>query len=61
MVSEAKATLKGAVLLSALSDGVQTAITTTFVYCPDADNIDIEVYKYPAGGSPGRDPCVALP
>lgn len=51
-VSGTTATLEGTVALSGSSDCVQTAITTTLVYCPDAGNVDVEVYRYPAGGSP---------
>lgn len=51
-VSGTTATLQGTVSLSGSSDCVQTSITTALVYCPDAGNVDVEVYKYPAGGSP---------
>lgn len=51
-VSGTTATLEGTVSLSGSSDCVQTSITTALVYCPDAGNVDVEVYEYPAGGSP---------
>jgi hypothetical protein len=44
--------LKGTVALTGSSDCVQTWITKTIVYCPDAANDNATVYKYPAGGSP---------
>lgn len=50
-VSGTTATLKGTVSLSGSSDCAQTWIAKTIVFCPDAGKIDVEVYKYPAGGS----------
>ncbi|MGC1760055.1 MAG: hypothetical protein WA742_11920, partial [Candidatus Cybelea sp.] len=49
-VSGTMATLKGTVSLSGSSDCDQTWIAKPLVFCPDAGNIDVEVYKYPAGG-----------
>jgi hypothetical protein len=51
-VSGTMATLKGTVSLSGSSDCDQTWIAKTLVFCPDAGNVDAEVYKYPAGGYP---------
>jgi hypothetical protein len=45
-------TLKRTVSLSGSSDCDQTWIGNRVVFCPDAGNGDVEVYKYPAGGSP---------
>jgi hypothetical protein len=45
-------TLKRTVSLSGSSDCVQTWIGKGDVFCPDAGNETVEVYKYPAGGSP---------
>jgi hypothetical protein len=45
-------TLKRTVSLSGSSDCDQTWIGNGVAFCPDAGNGDIEVYKYPAGGSP---------
>jgi len=45
-------TLKRTVKLSGSSDCVQTWIGKGDVFCPDAGNEALEVYKYPAGGSP---------
>jgi len=45
-------TLKRTVSLSGSSDCVQTWIGKGDVFCPDAGNDTVEVYKYPAGGSP---------
>jgi hypothetical protein len=45
-------TLKRTVKLSGSSDCVQTWIGKGDVFCPDGDNGAVEVYKYPAGGSP---------
>lgn len=45
-------TLKRTVSLSGSSDCVQTWIGKGDVFCPDAGNENVEVYKYPAGGSP---------
>lgn len=48
-----QATLKGTVSLTGSSDCAQTWIGSHgLVFCPDGGNIDGEVYKYPAGGSP---------
>jgi hypothetical protein len=44
--------LKRTVSLSGSSDCDQTWIANGIVFCPDAGNVDGEVYKYPAGGSP---------
>jgi hypothetical protein len=44
--------LKRTVSLSGSSDCVQTWIGNGDVFCPDAGNEAVEVYKYPAGGSP---------
>jgi hypothetical protein len=44
-------TLKRTVKLMNSSDCVQTWIVNTIVFCPDAGNNDVEVYKYPGGGS----------
>ena len=38
--------------LAGSSDCVQTWIGKGDVFCPDAGNDAVEVYKYPAGGSP---------
>jgi hypothetical protein len=51
-VSGTMATLNGTVSLSGSSDCDQTWIAKTIVFCPDAGNIDVEVYAYPAGGYP---------
>jgi hypothetical protein len=51
-VSGTMATLKGTVSLRGSSDCDQTWIAKTLVFCPDAGNIDVEVYKYPTGGYP---------
>jgi hypothetical protein len=51
-VSGTTATLEGTVSLNGSSDCVQTWIAKSVVFCPDAGNEDVEVYKYPAGGSP---------
>lgn len=51
-VSGTTATLKGTVLLSGSSDCDQTWIAKSIVFCPDAGNVDVEVYSYPAGGYP---------
>ncbi|MFY9739040.1 MAG: hypothetical protein WAK11_08285 [Candidatus Cybelea sp.] len=45
-------TLKRTVKLSGSGDCVQTWIGEDDVFCPDAGNETLEVYKYPAGGSP---------
>jgi hypothetical protein len=45
-------TLKRTVSLSGSSDCDQTWIGNGVAFCPDAGNGDVEVYKYPAGGSP---------
>ena len=45
-------TLKRTVSLSGSSDCVQTWIGKGDVFCPDAGNETVNVYKYPAGGSP---------
>jgi hypothetical protein len=45
-------TLKRTVSLTGSSDCDQTWIGIGVVFCPDAGNLDGEVYKYPAGGSP---------
>jgi len=45
-------TLERTVSLSGSSDCVQTWIAEGFLFCPDAGNDDVEVYDYPAGGSP---------
>jgi hypothetical protein len=45
-------TLKRTVSLSGSSDCVQTWIGTGDVFCPDAGNETVDVYEYPAGGSP---------
>ncbi|MGA7356263.1 MAG: hypothetical protein WA431_03770 [Candidatus Cybelea sp.] len=45
-------TLKRTVSLTGSSDCDQTWIGNRVVFCPDAGNLDVEVYKYPAGGSP---------
>ena len=50
-VSGAKAKLKNTVLLRGSADCAQTWIAQPFVYCANAGNGDVEVYKYPAGGS----------
>lgn len=50
-VSGTTATEKGSVSLSGSSDCDQTWIAKGYVICPDAGNIDGEIYKYPAGGS----------
>jgi hypothetical protein len=50
--SGATCTLKRTVLLSGALDCAQTWIAKSIVFCPDAGNDDVEVYKYPAGGSP---------
>jgi hypothetical protein len=47
-----KATLKGTVKLSGVSDCAQTWIATGVIFCADAGNDDSSVYAYPAGGSP---------
>jgi hypothetical protein len=44
-------TLKQTVSLSGSSDCDQTWIAKSYVICPDAGNLDGEIYKYPAGGS----------
>jgi hypothetical protein len=44
--------LKRTVSLSGSGDCVQTWIGKGDVFCPDAGNEGVEVYKYPAGGSP---------
>lgn len=49
--SGARCTLKRTVSLSASSDCVQTWIGKGDIFCPDAGNEAVEVYKYPAGGS----------
>jgi hypothetical protein len=51
-VSGTTATLQGSVSLSGASDCAQTWIATGVVYCADAGNDDVEVFKYPAGGAP---------
>jgi hypothetical protein len=43
--------LEGTVSLSGAGDCVDTWIAKSIVYCPDAENEDATVYKYPAGGS----------
>jgi hypothetical protein len=45
-------TLERTVLLTGSSDCDQTWIGNGVAFCPDAGNGDVEVYKYPAGGSP---------
>ncbi|MGA9419276.1 MAG: hypothetical protein WBV40_09005 [Candidatus Cybelea sp.] len=45
-------TLERTVSLSGSSDCDQTWIGNGVAFCPDAGNGDVEVYKYPAGGSP---------
>lgn len=45
-------TLEQTVSLSGSSDCDQTWIAKGYVICPDAGNVDGEIYKYPAGGSP---------
>jgi hypothetical protein len=45
-------TLERTVLLSGASDCVQTWIAKGFLFCPDAGTERVEVYNYPAGGSP---------
>lgn len=45
-------TLKRTVSLTGSSDCDQTWIGNGVVFCPDAGNLEVEVYKYPAGGSP---------
>ena len=45
-----EATLKGTVSLSGSADCGQTWIARPYVYCADAGNDDVEVFKYPAGG-----------
>jgi len=45
-------TLEQTVSLSGSSDCDQTWIAKGYVICPDAGNLDGEIYKYPAGGSP---------
>ncbi|HEY4433985.1 MAG TPA: hypothetical protein VGM99_06245 [Candidatus Cybelea sp.] len=50
-VSGTNASLKGTVSFSGSSDCAQTWIVTRVVYCADAGNEDVEVFKYPAGGS----------
>lgn len=45
-------TLKRTVALTGSSDCDQTWIGNGVVFCPDAGNLQGEVYKYPAGGSP---------
>jgi hypothetical protein len=51
-VKGTKATLKGSVKLSGVSDCAQTWIATGIIYCADAGNDNSAVYAYPAGGSP---------
>ncbi|HEY1882228.1 MAG TPA: hypothetical protein VGG51_04215 [Candidatus Cybelea sp.] len=46
------ATEEGTVSLSGSSDCDQTWIAKGYVICPDAGNVDGEIYSYPAGGSP---------
>lgn len=50
-VSGTKAKLKNTVSLSGSADCAQAWIAQPFVYCADAGNNEVEVYKYPAGGS----------
>ncbi|HEY4434310.1 MAG TPA: hypothetical protein VGM99_07885, partial [Candidatus Cybelea sp.] len=50
-VSGTTATEEGSVSLSGSSDCDQTWIAKGYVICPDAGNVDGELYKYPAGGS----------
>lgn len=50
--SLATCTLERTVSLSGSSDCVQTWIAKGFLFCADAGNDDVEVYNYPAGGSP---------
>jgi len=45
-------TLEQTVSLSGSSDCDQTWIAKGYAICPDAGNVDGEIYKYPAGGSP---------
>ncbi|MGC2405839.1 MAG: hypothetical protein WA431_05470 [Candidatus Cybelea sp.] len=45
-------TLEQTVPLTGSSDCDQTWIGKGYVICPDAGNLDGEIYKYPAGGSP---------
>ena len=45
-------TLEQTVSLSGSSDCDQTWIAKGYAICPDAGNLDGEIYKYPAGGSP---------
>jgi hypothetical protein len=44
-------TLKRTVALMGSSDCDQTWIAKGYVICPDAGNSDVEIFKYPAGGS----------
>jgi hypothetical protein len=50
-VNGTKANLKGTVSLTGSYGCVQTWIARPYVYCADAGNEKVEVYKYPAGGS----------
>jgi hypothetical protein len=50
-ISGKTATLKGTVALSGPTDCLQTWIAPPYVYCADAGNENVTVYKYPAGGS----------
>jgi hypothetical protein len=50
-VSGTTATEVGTVSLSGSSDCDQTWIGTGYVICPDAGNLNGEIYNYPAGGS----------
>jgi hypothetical protein len=44
-------TLEQTVSLGGSGDCDQTWIAKGYVICPDAENVDGEIYKYPAGGS----------
>jgi hypothetical protein len=51
MCSGTTCTLKRTVALTGSSDCDQTWIAKGYVLCPDIGNVDVEIYKYPAGGS----------
>ena len=50
-VHGAKAALQGTVSLSGSSDCAQTWLAAGIVYCADAGNNDVEIFKYPTGGT----------
>ncbi|HVN68038.1 MAG TPA: hypothetical protein VMU38_00085 [Candidatus Binatia bacterium] len=51
-VNGTNAMLKRTVVLSGSADCAAAWIARPYAYCVDAGNLDVEVYKYPAGGLP---------